>query len=123
MRVNIEVWRTFAIVVLFALTGCDALHDSRDYERHSNSRISKPLSGGDFFWFDVRLTPAMPLESEQAEQQRQVWLQTWLVQRKLCPAGYEILERRPFEFLEHNPERLDLRYKVRCLIEGEQAEA
>lgn len=109
------------LAALLAVTGCDTLHDNRDYERHSNSRISKPLSGGDFLWFDVRLTPAMPLDSEAAEQKRQIWLQTWLVQRKFCPSGYEILERRPFEFLEHNPERLDLRYKVRCIVEGAEA--
>lgn len=112
----------FGLAVLLVLAGCDTLHDSSDYERHSNSRISKPLAGGDFFWFDVKLTPATPLANEQAEQQRQAWLQAWLVQRKLCPAGYEIAERRPFEFLEHNPERMDIRYKVRCLVEAPESE-
>lgn len=107
-----------ALLVAVALmgTGCDRMHDNRDYERHSNSRISNPLAGGDYIWFDVKLTPALPLDNEMAERQRQIWLQSWLTQRKLCPAGYEIVERRPFEFLEHNPAHMDLRYKVRCLV-------
>ena len=99
------------------LTGCSQMHESPDYERHTNSRISQPLDGGDYYWFDVKVTPAMPLESEAAETKRQIWLQTWLLQRRLCPAGYEVIERRPFEFLEHNPARMDIRYKVRCVVE------
>jgi len=109
------------LAVTILMAGCEQLHESADYERHTQSRISQPLSGGDFYWFDVKLTPAMPLENETAEQQRQVWLQTWLQQRKLCPAGYEVLERRPFEFQEHNPERLDIRYKVRCVVESPES--
>ena len=109
-----------ALVVIVAgsfLNACSQLHESPDYERHTNSRITQPLDGGDYYWFDVKLTPTMPLESEAAEARRQVWLQTWLLQRSLCPAGYEVVERRPFEFLEHNPARMDIRYKVRCVID------
>ena len=102
------------------VAGCQQLHESADYERHTQSRISQPLAGGDFYWFDVKVTPALPLESDPAEQQRQIWLQTWLLQQKLCPAGYEILERRPFEFQEHNPAQLDIRYKVRCVVEVQE---
>jgi hypothetical protein len=100
--------------------GCQQMHESADYERHRQSRISQPLAGGDFYWFDVKVTAALPLENDAAEQQRQIWLQTWLLQRKLCPAGYEILERRPFEFQEHNPAQLDIRYKVRCVVEVQE---
>jgi len=96
-------------------TACQQMHDSPDYERHVNSRLTTPMDGGDYIWFDVKLSASMPLEDETAEARRQVWLQTWLLQRKLCPNGYEVLERRPFEFLEYNPEQLDLRYKVSCL--------
>ena len=110
--------RAVPVVAIAAiLTGCAQMHDSTDYERHANSRISTPLAGGDFIWYDVKLTPALPLENDQAEQQRMVWLRAWLEQRNLCPAGYEIEERRPFEFLEHNPAQMDMRYKVRCKVE------
>ena len=99
------------------LAGCAQMHDSTDYERHANSRISTPLAGGDFIWFDVKLTPALPLENAEAERRRMIWLQAWLEQRNLCQAGFEIEERRPFEFLEHNPAQMDMRYKVRCKVE------
>ena len=49
-------------------------------------------------------------------EQRMEWLEGWLEVRKLCANGYEILERRPFEFLEHNPAQYDLRYKVQCKV-------
>ncbi len=103
------------VVVAAVLAGCQQMHESVDYERHSLSRLSMPLSGENFFWFDVRLTPEYPLESEAAETRRQMWLQLWLLQRGICPFGYEILERRPFEFQEYNPEQMDIRYKVSCL--------
>ena len=44
------------------------------------------------------------------------WLESWLEVRKLCENGYVILERREFDFLEHNPARYDLRYKVQCEV-------
>jgi len=108
--------RAVGMFALILITGCAQMHDSVDYRRHTMSRISEPLTGGDFFWFDVKITPELPLENPAAEQQRQIWLQTWLVQRGMCPDGYEITERRPFEFLEHNPAQLDIRYKVNCIV-------
>ncbi len=104
-----------ALAGMLALAGCAEMHESVDYERHSLSRLSEPLSGEDFLWFDVRLTAAYPLDSEAAESRREMWLQMWLKQRGICPNGYEILERRPFEFQEYNPERMDYRYKVTCV--------
>lgn len=108
--------RFVSILIPLLLAGCAQMHDSEDFRRHTMSRISQPHGGGDFFWFDVKITPALPLENEAAEQQRQIWLQTWLVQRGMCPDGYEVVERRPFEFLEDNPARLDIRYKVQCIV-------
>lgn len=97
--------------------GCStSIHDSKDFYRHSLSQLSKPQEGGDFVWFDVKLTPEYPDKNEIAEQQRMEWLEGWLEVRKLCANGYDILERRPFEFLEHNPAQYDLRYKVQCKV-------
>ena len=106
------------LLALLTLGACSQMHESPDYKRHQYSRISTPLAGGDYFWFDVKITPELPLEDPAAEQQRQIWLQSWLLQRGLCPAGYEVTERRPFEFLEHNPAQLDIRYKVICIVEA-----
>jgi hypothetical protein len=30
--------------------------------------------------------------------------------------GYTIIERRPFDYMENNPARYDLRYKVQCAV-------
>ena len=100
--------------ILAACSAMDAAHDSPDYYRHSLSQLSEPLDGGDYLWFDVKLTPEYPDQSEVAEEQRMEWLTAWLEVRKICANGYDIIERRPFDFLEHNPARYDLRYKVRC---------
>ncbi len=96
------------------LAACDAMHESPDYDRHTLSQLSQPLDGSPWYWFDVTFTPEMPEESELAEAKRMEWLAAWLAQRKFCPNGYEIVERRPFEFLEHNPAQHDMRYKVQC---------
>ena len=98
------------------LAGCSGMHDSPDFYRHSLSQLSSPLEGGDFLWFDVKLTPEYPDNNEAAEAQRMQWLSDWLEVRKLCINGYDILERREFEYLEHNPARYDLRYKVQCKV-------
>lgn len=102
-------------VAAAVLGGCEAMHDSPDFARHSYSQISSPLQGGDYYWFDVKLTAELPADSDSAEAVRMQWLESWLLQRRVCDQGYDILERRPFEFLEHNPARYDLRYKVRCV--------
>ena len=92
------------------------MHESKDFERVTYSQISLPLSGGNYYWFDVKLSAEFPDENAAAEQQRMLWLAGWLERRGLCPAGHDILERRPFEFLEHNPARYDLRYKIQCKV-------
>lgn len=102
------------MVFSVALCGCSSLHESVDHERHSLSQLSIPRGGGDHLWFDVKLTPEYPDNSSAAEAVRMQWLTGWLERRGVCPHGYDILERRAFEFLEDNPARFDLRYKVRC---------
>jgi hypothetical protein len=108
-----------AILLTLLLAGCSdmqSIHDSPDFYRHSYSQLSKPLDGGDFYWFDVKLTPEYPADSEAAEAIRMDWLSAWLETRKTCVNGYEIVEKRAFDFLEHNPAQYDLRYKVRCAV-------
>lgn len=112
--------RKFAIALIaLPLAACgnmQSIHDSPDFDRHSLSQLSKPMDGGDYYWFDVKLTPEYPADSEAAEAVRMEWLSAWLETRKTCTNGYEILERREFDFLEHNPAQYDLRYKVRCAM-------
>ena len=71
---------------------------------------------GGYYWFDVKLTPEFPDNNEAAEAVRMQWLGEWLAIRKTCLAGFDVLERRPFDFLEHNPGQYDLRYKVTCVV-------
>ena len=115
----IEISRLFLFTcaLMLGLAACGpSIHDSKDFERHSLSQLSAPRDGGDFVWFDVKLTPEYPEKNDLAEQKRMQWLEDWLAVRKMCANGYEILERRKFEFLEHNPGQYDLRYKVQCTV-------
>lgn len=107
------------VIVLAAAAGGQScsnvdMHESKDFQRHTLSQLSAPLEGGDFYWFDVKLTAEMPADNEVAEARRLGWLASWMAARSACGEAYEVLERRPFDFLEHNPARFDLRYKVRC---------
>ena len=105
-------------LLALGLAGCGSIHDSPDFYRHSLSQMSEPTEGGDYLWFDVMLTPEHPNDNENAEAMRMQWLEAWLDVRKICGDGYVILERREFDFLEHNPARYDLRYKVQCEVKA-----
>jgi hypothetical protein len=109
------------LLLAMLVSACSSIgspHDSPDYYRHTLSQLSTPPEGGDYYWFDVKLTPEYPDESEGAEEVRMEWLSAWLANRKTCPNGYEIVERREFDYMEHNAGRYDLRYKVRCAVPG-----
>ena len=105
----------FALVLL-ALSGCAQMHESPDYIRHTYSQVSEPFDRNDVFYFDVRFDPNYPDGDPAAEAVRMQWLSEWLEQRGMCPNGHEVVERREFDMLEHNPARYDIRYEVRCTV-------
>ncbi len=106
---------TWAIVLLATmLVGCAGMHESPDFERHRFSQLSEPFERTGILHFDVTFGPNYPDDDAVAEAKRMEWLASWLEQRKMCLDGYEILQRRPFGMLEHNPARYDLRYEVKC---------
>ena len=96
------------------LAGCASMHESPDYERHRNSRITEPYDRNGVLYFDTYINASYPDDDENAEALRMEWLEGWLKQRKMCPNGYEILQRRPFDMFESNPGRYDIRYEVSC---------
>lgn len=104
------------MVLISSLLGvaCANIYESKDFERHRNSQLLLPYDRDDVFYFDATFTPQFPDEDEAAEAIRMEWLAGWLDQRSLCPDGFEIVSRRPFEFLESNPARHDIRYEVKC---------
>ncbi len=109
----------FPAVLLAAATlagGCAAFDTPDTYNRHRLSDISEPRDGtvGDVLFFDVSLSAEFPDDNATAEATRMIWLAEWLESRAMCPAGHEVVNRRPFDFMEHNPARRDLRYEVRC---------
>ncbi|MGE0256922.1 MAG: hypothetical protein AB7N54_20260 [Alphaproteobacteria bacterium] len=69
------------------LAGCAAV------DRQEMSEF-EPLEGGKFR-YEVVADVVYPAGSDSAETERMAWLATWLEGNKLCPAGYEITERKP----------------------------
>ncbi len=107
--------RAWAVVVAAAvLAACTSAHESPDFHRHRLSQLAEPFDRKDVLYFDVTLDPAYPDNDPVAEATRMQWLSVWLEKRKMCPAGFDIVERRPFDMLEHNPARHDIRYEVKC---------
>ena len=107
----------FALLIMLAglLAGCaDSLEKSTDFDRHRYSQLVRPYDRPDAIYFDVIFSPDYPAEDAAAEAVRLTWLAGWLEQRHLCPAGFEVAERRPFDYLEDNPARYEQRYVVRC---------
>jgi hypothetical protein len=94
--------------------GCEDMHQSVDYDRHTLSSLRTSYQESDIIIFEAKLTPEAPEDSEAGEAVRMQWLEGWLRQRGLCPNGYEIRERRPYRREDANPYRYDLRYEVSC---------
>lgn len=113
-----------AAAILLMSGGCTAFDTPETYNRHRLSDITLPRKGdgsaadtsSEIFYFDVTVTAEFPDNNATAEAERMKWLSEWLVQRNMCPAGYEIVKKRRFSYMEDNPARRDLRYEVRCKI-------
>lgn len=106
--------RLILLMSILFVASCAGMHESKDFERHRNSQLEVPYDRDDVFYFDVSFTAQYPDDDETAEAIRLEWLDQWLDQRSLCPEGFEVVTRRPFEFLEDNPARHDVRYEVKC---------
>jgi len=107
--------RAWAVALLATgLVACESIHESPDFDRHRYSQLTEPFERNDVVYFDVTFDPNYPDGDSAAEAKRMEWLSAWLNQRKMCLDGYEILQRRPFELLENNPARHDIRYEVKC---------
>lgn len=108
--------RCAAILLLGMLAaGCAGSPEmSADFDRHRYSRLVRPVEAPDRIWFDVMFPAAYPEGDAAADAVRQDWLEAWLAQRRLCPAGHEVVKRRPFEYLEDNPGGYRQRWEIRC---------
>ena len=113
--------RGLVLLPLMVLAACSSLHESKDFERHRWSQIEVPYDRKDVIFFDVTISPQFPADDPAAEASRMEWLDQWMEQRSLCPAGHEVINKRPFDFQEDNPARHDLRYEVKCVSGGEQS--
>jgi hypothetical protein len=114
----IQLMRAGAMAGALALGACAAFDTPHDYNRHRLSEITLPRADSGradgVFFFDVTVSGEFPDGDPAAEAQRMKWLAEWLEQRRMCPAGHEVIGKRAFEYLEHNPAHRDLRYEVRC---------
>jgi hypothetical protein len=113
-------YRLWAVMLLVGVLGaCESIHESADFERHRYSQLTEPFERNDVVYFDVTFDPNFPDGDSAAEAKRMQWLSGWLTQQKMCPNGYEILDRRPFDMMENNPARHDIRYEVKCKVQSE----
>lgn len=99
---------------LLSLAGCEALDEKGDYYRHSLSSFGNSRTEPGVLVFEATTSSLYPADSAEAEAQRVEWLEGWLKQTRSCPAGYEVLSREPIDPAEVNPQRHDLRYRIRC---------
>ena len=105
-----------AAVMAEVLAGCaGALEKSVDFDRHRYSQLVQPFDRPNEIYFDVIFGADFPADDPAADQSRAAWLDAWLKQRRLCPAGYEVVNRRPFDYLEDNPAGYQQRWEIRCL--------
>lgn len=114
MRQIIAVVAPLAIMV----AGCAAnvMDKSADFDRHRYSQLTQPFDRPGKIFFDVIFSPDYPADDPAAEAARMAWLKGWLDQRRLCGAGHEVAERRPFDYLEDNPAGYQQRWEIRCVL-------
>ena len=103
-----------AIAATLLLAACGGIEKSRDFDRHRFSQLTTPASRPGIFYFDLSFPPEFPADDPVAEAARMRWLSDWLLQRQLCPDGFEVLRRRPFDYLEDNPRGHQQRWEVSC---------
>jgi len=116
MREQARCFSRVAVVLLAAtLAGCALEERSRaDFERHNQSILRDSYSDPGVLVFEAKAGSAMPADSTSAEATRMQWLDDWLAQRRLCPAGHEIVSRQVIAPGEPNFHDMNLRYLVRC---------
>ena len=106
------------LAALLTLTGglgaCAGMHESKDYERHRYSQIVTPFDRTDVVYVDMKFDPKYPDDDPVAEQTRMDWIAAWLELRQMCDDGFEVEKRRPFDMMENNPARYDIRYEIKC---------
>lgn len=108
-------WGPAILLLAVLLSGCmDALEKSEDFDRHRFSGLTMPYGSPGTIYFDVKFNADFPEGSAAAEEARMRWLAGWLEQRGLCPAGFDVTERRPFDYLEDNPRGYQQRWTVVC---------
>jgi hypothetical protein len=104
-----------AVLLAATLAGCALEEKSRaDFERHNQSILRDSYSDPGVLVFEAKAGSAMPADSTSAEATRMQWLDAWLAQRRLCPAGHEIISRQVIAPGEPNFHDMNLRYLVRC---------
>ncbi len=105
-----------AVLALTALSaGCAIEEKSRgDFERHNQSILRDSYTEPGMLMFEAKAGAAFPADSQSAEALRMQWLDAWLVQRKLCPYGREVVSRELIGVGEPNFHDMDLRYRIRC---------
>jgi hypothetical protein len=107
------------LALALAAAGCAGTGaKTTDFDRHRYSQLAQPEGPAGPVFFDVTFSADYPRDDPQAEAARLAWLAGWLKLRRLCPAGFDVASRRPFDYLEDNPARHDERWEVACRGSG-----
>jgi hypothetical protein len=105
----------FSLGLAAGLAGCSSsAQKNADFDRHRFSQLVQPYGQPERLFFDVRYPPEYPQDDLAAEEARFRWLATWLTLRKMCPAGHDVVRRRPFDYLEDNPAGFTERWEIAC---------
>lgn len=103
-----------AIAAILLLAACGGMEKSADFDRHRYSQLTIPRDRSGLIYFDVRFPAEFPADDPAADAVRMHWLSAWLAARRLCPDGFDVAKRRPFEYLEDNPRGHQERWEVVC---------
>jgi hypothetical protein len=106
--------RLAGLVIALLVSACGGIGTSTDFDRHRYSQLTMSRDRSDVLYFDLLFPAEFPLDDPAADAVRMRWLRDWLVQRGLCPQGFDVPKRRSFDYLEDNARGYEQRWEVVC---------
>ena len=102
------------LTLVITLGACAQFQSTMEYDRHRMSQLRVDEGDDSLYIFEAQTDANYPANTPEGDAARMEWITVWLRNKKACPYGFEIVERRPIPKSEMNVYRYELRYWLKC---------
>ncbi len=96
------------------LSACAEFQSTMEYDRHRMSQLRVDEGDESLYIFEAKTDATYSANTPEGEAARMEWIRVWLKNKKACPQGFEVVEKRPIPKSELNVYRYELRYWLKC---------